>query len=70
MIVGIEDKSVEGLTDAYCIAKIRRLVGPISSPVKKEYELDFAVAEWLETNSYEDPDTRQETPFIKVGTLR
>ena len=61
---------MQGLTEAYCIAKVRRLVGPVSPPTKTEYEDEFVVAEYFETNTYEHPDTKLDTPFIKVGTLR
>lgn len=61
---------VEGLTEAWCVAKIRRLVGPLGPPVNPEYEDDFWVGEHLETTTFMHPDTNLETQFIKVGTLR
>ena len=67
---GAKDKVVQGLTEAWCIAKIRRLSGPLDPPVNPDYEDEFLVAEHLESTTYEHPDTKLETQFIKVGTLR
>ena len=37
-------KIVQGLTEAWCIAKIRRLVGPLGPPIDKpDYEEEFQV---------------------------
>lgn len=69
-IFGAEDKIVQGLTEAWCIAKIRRLIGPLGPPVNNaEYEEEFLVAEEL-GSTFEHPDTKVETQFITVGTLR
>ena len=70
IIYGAKDKIVQGLTEAWCIAKIRRLSGPLDPPVNPDYEDEFLVAEHLESTTYERPDTKLETQFIKVGTLR
>ena len=67
---GAKDKVVQGLTEAWCIAKIRRLSGPLDPPANPDYEDEFLVAEHLESTTYERPDTKLETQFIKVGTLR
>jgi hypothetical protein len=70
-IFGAKDKIVETLTEAWCIAKIRRLVGPIGPPISnRDYEEEFLIAEYLESSTFEHPDTGLETPFIKVGSLR
>lgn len=69
-IFGAKDKIVEGLTEAWCIAKIRRLVGPLGPPVSPEYEEEFLVAEHLESSTFKHPDTNLETHFIERGTLR
>ena len=69
-IFGAKDKILEGYTEAWCIAKIRRLVGPLDPPVNPEYEEEFLVADYLESNTFKHPNTNLETPFIKVGTLR
>ena len=69
-IFGPRDKIVEDLTEAWCIAKIRRLVGPMGPPVDSNYEEEFGLAEYLETNSFRDPDEASDRQFITVGTLR
>jgi serine/threonine protein kinase len=70
IIFGAKDKIVQGLNEAWCIAKIQRLVGPLDPPVNPDYEEEFLVAEQLESTTFEHPDTKLETKFIKVGTLR
>ena len=70
LIFGAKDKIVKGLTEAWCIAKIRRLIGPLGPPVNPDYEEEFVVAEHLESTTFEHPDTKLGTQFIKVGTLR
>lgn len=70
-IFGAKDKIVENLTEAWCIAKIRRLVGPFGPPVNNpDYEEEFFIAEYLESTTFSHPETGTETPFIKVGSLR
>lgn len=61
---------MQGLTEAWCIAKIRRLIGPLGPPVNPDYEEEFLIAEHLESTTFEHPDTKLETQFISVGTLR
>jgi serine/threonine protein kinase len=52
------------------LRKIRRLIGPLGPPVNNaEYEEEFLVAEEL-GSIFEHPDTKVETQFITVGTLR
>ena len=71
IIFGPKDKIVEGLTEAWCLAKIRRLIGPLNPPINNsDYQEEFLLAEHLESTSFEHPDTKLETQFIKVGTLR
>lgn len=71
VIFGTKDKVVQGLNEAWCIAKIRRLIGPLDPPVNNpDYEEEFLVAEHIESTTFQHPDTRLETKFIKVGTLR
>lgn len=69
-IFGARDKIVEELTEAWCIAKIRRLVGPLDPQINPDFEEDFLVAEYLESNTFIHPDTKLETRFLNVGTLR
>ena len=60
----------QDLIEAWCIAKIRRLVGPIEPPVGSRYEEEFALAEYLETSTFRHQDDSSERQFITVGTLR
>ena len=69
-IFGPHDKIVQDLTEAWCIAKMRRLVGSIDPPVNSKYEEEFALAEYLETSSFTHRDDSLERQFITVGTLR
>jgi serine/threonine protein kinase len=69
-IFGRADKVVDGLTEAWCIAKIARLVGPMEPPVKTEYDCDFEVADFLESETFVHPATSEPTKYISVGTLR
>ncbi|KAB8339123.1 hypothetical protein FH972_022059 [Carpinus fangiana] len=70
-LFGIRDKMVEGLNDAWCIAKIARLIGPIQSSLAKEkYEEDFFVAEELAYKTFDHPDTGIKTDYIHVGSMR
>lgn len=69
-IFGPHDKIVQDLTEAWCIAKIRRLVGPIEPPVDSKYEEEFALAEYLETSTFRHQEDSSEIQFITVGTLR
>lgn len=69
-IFGTHDKIVQDLTEAWCIAKIRRLVGSIEPPVDSKYEEEFSLAEYLETSSYRHHDDSLERPFISVSTIR
>lgn len=61
---------MNGLTEAWCIAKIRRLIGPLDPQTNPEFEEDFAVAEYLESNTFEHPETKSNVQFLNVGTLR
>jgi serine/threonine protein kinase len=71
IIFGAKDKFVQGLTEAWCIAKIQRLIGPLGPPVNNTTYVDeFLIAEHLESTTFEHPDTNLETQFITVGTLR
>lgn len=70
-IFGAKDKIVENLTEAWCIAKVRRLVGPLGPPANNpDYEEEFVLAEHLDLTTFTHRDTGTETPFVKVGSLR
>lgn len=62
---------VQDLKEAWCIAKIQRLVGKFGPTIKNpDYEDEFVVADHLESTTFVHPDTQMETQFIKTGTLR
>jgi serine/threonine protein kinase len=70
-IFGTRDKVIQDFTEAWCIAKIRRLVEPLDPPVgNPDYEEEFFVAEHLESTTFNHRETGVETPFIQVGSLR
>ncbi|KAF2873062.1 kinase-like domain-containing protein [Massariosphaeria phaeospora] len=49
MLFGPADKIIEGQTEAWCIAKIIRLVGPLGQPINNQtYKDEFELAEQLE----------------------
>ena len=71
-IFGPRDKIIENMTEAWCIAKMIRLVGPIGEPetTNTDLEDEFAVAEFLERETFVHPDTGKVERFINVGTIR
>ncbi|KFZ14030.1 hypothetical protein V501_03423 [Pseudogymnoascus sp. VKM F-4519 (FW-2642)] len=70
LIFGAGDKIIDDNTEAWCIAKIIRLVGPISPPVNEAFLDEFSLARALEREEYEDPETGVMKQFITVGTVR
>ena len=58
------------MTEAWCIAKLQRLVGSVEPPVVANFVEEFAVAEYLLKNSFTTSDDGMDHPFITVGTLR
>ncbi|KAH7388831.1 kinase-like domain-containing protein [Pyrenochaeta sp. MPI-SDFR-AT-0127] len=46
-LFGTGDKIIEGHAEAWCIAKIMRLVGPLGPPVNCQYKEEFDLAEKL-----------------------
>lgn len=69
-IFGPHDKIVQDMTEAWCIAKIRRLIGPIELPVDSKYEEEFALAKYLETSTFKHQEDSSERHFITIGTLQ
>ncbi|KAI9755845.1 MAG: hypothetical protein M4579_004127 [Chaenotheca gracillima] len=69
-IFGASGQFVEGMTEAWCIAKIKRLIGPLGPPVKPEFEEEFAVADILESETYQPTGSAEPVPFITLGTIR
>lgn len=50
MIFGASDKRIDGFTEAWCIAKLMRLVGPLGPPNDvRQYQEEFELAEQLES---------------------
>ncbi|OBT87324.1 CMGC/DYRK protein kinase [Pseudogymnoascus sp. 03VT05] len=70
LVFGAGDKIIDNNTEAWCIAKIIRLVGPISPPVNEAFLDEFSLARALEKEGYEDPETGEMKQFITVGTIR
>lgn len=69
-LFGPADELVKGLTTAWCIAILQRLVGPIDLYVNSAYQENFLLADYLESNTYIHPHTKLETQYIRRGTLR
>lgn len=63
----IRSKIIEDMTEAWCIAKVRRLVGQIEPPVKPDYQEEFELAEYFETGTFKHEDDDSERRFITVG---
>ncbi|OBT62682.1 hypothetical protein VE03_07527 [Pseudogymnoascus sp. 23342-1-I1] len=70
LVFGTGDKIIEDNTEAWCIAKIIRLVGPVSPPVNEAFLDEFSLARALEKEKYEDAETGETKQFITVGTVR
>jgi len=69
-IFGASDKVVEGLTESWCIAKLKRLVGPLKPPVNPEYMDEFEAADVLETETFQTSKMTTPRKFITSRTLR
>lgn len=63
-------KIIEGMTEAWCLAKIIRLIGPLEPPIVPEYEDEFDIAVGLERGAFTHPETGLDEQFIKLGTIR
>jgi len=65
-VFGPSDKIIEGFTEAWCIAKIIRLLGPLGQPVDcQAYKEEFELAEQLAL--MDNPHDGMK--LIKGGTL-
>lgn len=69
-VFGASDKVVEGLTESWCIAKVKRLVGPLHPPVNPEYMDEFEAADVLESNIFQTPEMPKSRKFITARTVR
>jgi serine/threonine protein kinase len=66
-LFGPSDKVIEGFTEAWCIAKIVCLLGPLNQPIDcQSYKEEFELAEQLAV--MENPHDGMR--LIKGGTLR
>lgn len=66
-IFGPSDKIIEGFTEAWCIAKIIHLLGPLGQPVDcQAYKEEFELAEQLAVMD----NPHDGTMLMKGGTLR
>ena len=65
-------KIIEGNTEAWCIANMIRLVGPVGAPDPAKTEIfdEFALAEFLEKETFIHPETGKEEKFVKLRTIR
>ncbi|KAI9678773.1 MAG: hypothetical protein M1817_005830 [Caeruleum heppii] len=70
VIFGPDGKFMEGMIDAWCLAKMIRLVGPLEGPVESAYDEEFAIAAYLEKGTVVHPTTNIEQPFVTLGTIR
>lgn len=70
-IFGIGEKVIEYHTEAWCIAMIDRLIGPLGPPVQNPvYEAEFRKANELSTGTYIAPEIDGPVALIHVATLR
>jgi len=69
-IFGASDKVVEGLTESWCIAKVKRLVGPLKPAVNSDYMNEFEAADILESETFQTANMSEPRKFITSGTLR
>jgi len=69
-IFGASDKVVEGLTESWYIAKVKRLVGPLKPAVNSEYMDEFEAADILESETFQTATMSEPRKFITSGTLR
>lgn len=70
VLFGPDFKIIEGMTEAWCPAKLIRLIGPLEKPVVPEYEEEFDIAVGLERGTFIHPETSLDEQIIKLGTIR
>jgi serine/threonine protein kinase len=70
VLFGPDFKIIEGMTEAWCLAKFIRLMGPLEKPVIPKYEEEFDIAVGLERGTFFRPETGLDEQFIKFGTIR
>jgi len=72
VIFGPSNKTIEGETEAFCVAKMIRLMGPLGDPEQSNQEIvdEFYVAQFLEQSTFVRPETGKEEQYVKVRTIR
>jgi serine/threonine protein kinase len=70
VLFGPDFKILEGMTEAWCLAKLILLIGLLEKPVVPEYEEEFDIAVGLERGTFIHPETGLDEQFIKLGTIR
>ena len=72
VIFGPSGKTIEGETEAFCIAKMMRLMGPLgeSDQAKQGIVDEFYVAQFLEQSTFIQPETGKEEQYVKVGSIQ
>jgi serine/threonine protein kinase len=70
VLFGPDFKIIEGMAEAWCLAKLIRPIGPPEKPVVPEYEEEFDIAVGLERGTLIHPETGLDEQFIKLGTIR
>jgi hypothetical protein len=70
VIFGHGDKIIENEIDAWCIAKIIRLVGPVGQLYNPKYKNDFEMAKYFESEIFTYLEIGLAEKFIKVRIIR
>ena len=72
VIFGPSDKTIDGEIEAFCIAKMSRLMGPLGDPDQSNQDIvdEFYVARFLEQSTFIRPETGKEEQYVKVGSIR
>lgn len=69
-LFGPRGKVIEGHVDAWCMAKIMRLVGRFEEPKSSERAEEWLLACGLEATEYKDPKSGEMKPFIELKSLQ
>ncbi|KAK0111253.1 hypothetical protein ONS95_001625 [Cadophora gregata] len=72
VIFGPSGKTIEGETEAFCIAKMMRLMGPLGEPDQANQDIvdEFHVAQFLEQSTFIRPETGKEEQYVKARSIR
>lgn len=69
VLFGPRGKVIEGHVDAWCMAKIMRLVGRFDEPTSPDKAKEWLLACGLEATEYRDPQSKEMKPFITAKSL-